>query len=205
MPNERGTLANKKAVAAAEMVPVTPITAYPKDIYAMMSPEQRKDAMTANVVRRATPVEEPVRRAEPVPKDYVIEPIKPPVENVPAKLFQIQAMQDPRGKRAQVPSIRDYLDEVPSEENKDFDFSSKIKDYYSSNPSFGEELSGRLNKLQAPAWEKFWRQLSSGDRAGAIISANTSISSGNTIPESYFVNALQRDRMIREASRKDME
>jgi len=203
MANERGTLANKKAVAAAEMRPVTPLTAYPKDIYALLSPEQRKDAMTANVVRRATPVEEPVRRAEPVPRNDVLEQIKPPVENVPTQGFR--TMEDPSGKRAQVPSIRDYLDEVTSEENKDSGLAKQIKDYYSSNPVFGEELSSTLNKEQSPAWEKFWSQLSSGDRPGAIISANTSISAGNTIPESFFVNALQRDRMIREASKQDME
>ena len=203
MPNERGTLANKKAVAAAEMVPVTPLTAYPKDIYAMMSPKQRKDAMTANVVRRAIPVEEPVRRAEPVPRNDIIEQIKPPSNYQPTGQFR--TMEDPAGKRAQVPSIKDYLDEVPSEENKNIDFSKQIKNYYSSNPGFGEELSSRLSKEQSPAWEKFWSQLSSGDRSGAIVSANTSISAGNTIPESFFVNALQRDRMIREASKQDME
>ena len=203
MANERGTLANKKAVAAAEMRPVTPLTAYPKDIYALLSPEQRKDAMTANVVRRATPVEEPVRRAEPVPRNDVLEQIKPPVDNAPTQGFR--TMEDPSGKRAQVPSIRDYLDEVTSEENKDSGLAKQIKDYYSSNPVFGEELSSTLNKEQSPAWEKFWSQLSSGDRPGAIISANTSISAGNTIPESFFVNALQRDRMIREASKQDME
>ena len=205
MANERGTLANKKAVAAAEMRPVTPLTAYPKDIYSLMSPEQRKDAMTANVVRRATLAEEPIRRAEPVPRNDTIEQIKPPVDNVPVQSSGFRAMEDPSGKRAQVPSIRDYLDEVTSEENKDYDFSKQIKDYYLNNPSFGEELSSSLNKEQAPAWEKFWSQLSSGDRPSAIVSANTSISAGNSIPESFFVNALQRDRMIREANRKDIE
>ena len=203
MANERGTLANKKAVAAAEMRPVTPLTAYPKDIYSLMSPEQRKDAMTANVVRRATPVEEPVRPAIPVQNTGTLETVKPPTSSEVSSGFR--TMEDPSGKRAQVPSIRDYLDEVTSEENKDFDFSKQIKDYYSNNPAFGEELSSNLNKEQAPAWEKFWSQLSSGDRPGAIVSANTSISAGNSIPESFFVNALQRDRMIREASRKDME
>jgi len=203
MPNERGTLANKKAVAAAEMVPVTPITAYPKDIYAMMSPEQRKDAMTANVVRRATPVEEPVRRAEPVPISNTLEQVKPPSNYPPTGQFR--TMEDPTGKRAQVPSIRDYLDEVPSEENKNVDFSKQIKNYYSNNPGFGEELSSRLSKEQSPAWDAFWKELSSGNRANAIVEANSAISSGNTIPESFFVNALQRDRMIREASKQDME
>lgn len=203
MPNERGTLANKKAVAAAEMRPVTPITAYPKDIYAMMSPEQRKDAMTANVVRRATPVEEPIRPAVPVQNTGTLEIIKPPTSNYISSGFR--PMEDPAGKRAQFPSIRDYLDEVVSEENKDSNFSKKIKEYYSNNPAFGDELSSKLNKEQTPAWEEFWNQLSSGDRSNAIVSANTSISAGNSIPESFFVNALQRDRMIREASRKDME
>ena len=203
MANERGTLANKKAVAAAEMRPVTPLTAYPKDIYSLMSQEQRKDAMTANVVRRATPVEEPVRPAIPVQNTGTLETVKPPTSSEVS--YKIRTMEDPSGKRAQVPSIRDYLDEVTSEENKDFDFSKQIKDYYSNNPAFGEELSSNLNKEQAPAWEKFWSQLSSGDRSGAIVSANTSISAGNSIPESFFVNALQRDRMIREANRKDME
>jgi len=203
MPNERGTLANKKAVAAAEMVPVTPLTAYPKDIYAMMSPEQRKDAMTANVVRRATPVEEPVRRAEPVPISNNLEQVKPPSNYPPTGQFR--TMEDPTGKRAQVPSIRDYLDEVPSEENKNIDFSKQIKNYYSSNPGFGEELSSRLSKEQSPAWDAFWKELSSGNRANAIVEANSAISAGNTIPESFFVNALQRDRMIREASKQDME
>jgi hypothetical protein len=203
MPNERGTLANKNAVAAAEMRPVTPLTAYPKDIYALLSPEQRKDAMTANVVRRATPVEEPVRRAEPVPRNDVLEQIKPPVDNVPTQGFR--TIEDPSGKRAQVPSIRDYLDEVTSEENKNTDFSKQIKNYYSGVPTFGDELSSTLSKEQSPAWEKFWGKLSSGDRSNAIISANTSISAGNSIPESFFVNALQRDRMIREAQRQDME
>ena len=203
MPNERGTLANKNAVAAAEMRPVTPLTAYPKDIYALLSPEQRKDAMTANVVRRATPVEEPVRRAEPVPRNDVLEQIKPPVDNAPTQGFR--TIEDPSGKRAQLPSIRDYLDEVTSEENKNTDFSKQIKNYYSGVPTFGDELSSTLSKEQSPAWEKFWSKLSSGDRSNAIISANTSISAGNSIPESFFVNALQRDRMIREAQRQDME
>ena len=203
MPNERGTLANKKAVAAAEMDPVTPVTAYPKDIYAMMSPAQRKEAMTPNIVRRATPVEEPVRRAEPVPRTGTLETVKPPQDYGP-KGF-LRTMESPDGKRAIEPGIRDYLDEVTSEENKDIDFSNRIKSYYESNPSFGEELVGKLSKDQAPAWEKFWDQLSSGNRAGAIVSANTSISAGNRIPESFFVNALQRDRMIREANRQDME
>ena len=203
MPNERGTLANKNAVAAAEMRPVTPLTAYPKDIYALLSPEQRKDAMTANVVRRATPVEEPVRRAEPVPRNDVLEQIKPPVDNAPTQGFR--TIEDPSGKRAQLPSIRDYLDEVTSEENKNTDFSKQIKNYYSGVPTFGDELSSTLSKEQSPAWEKFWNKLSSGDRSNAIISANTSISAGNSIPESFFVNALQRDRMIREAQRQDME
>jgi hypothetical protein len=204
MPNERGTLANKKAVAAAEMEPVTPVTAYPKDIYAMMSPARRKEAMTPNIVRRAIPVEEPVRRAEPVPRPGKFITIKPPQDYKPRE-YLMGPVESPDGKRAIKPGIRDYLDEVTSEENKDIDFSKRIKSYYASNPSFGDELAGKLSSDQAPAWGKFWDQLSSGNRAGAIVSANTSISAGNTIPESFFLNALQRDRIIREASRQDME
>jgi len=201
MAKARGTLANKEAVGAAEFDPVSKETAYPKDIYSMLSPSQRKEAMTPNIVRRAVPVEEPVRRAEPVPQDSTLTPITPP-SNVRPSAF-IKTMEG--DKRAQLPSIRDYLDEVTSEENKNIDFSNQIKEYYSANPGFGEELYQKLDKEQAPAWEKFWNQLSSGNRSGAIISANTSISAGNKIPESFFVNALQRDRMIREAQRQDME
>ncbi|NBW22309.1 MAG: hypothetical protein EBR82_81590 [Caulobacteraceae bacterium] len=201
MAKARGTLSNKEAVAAAEFDPVTPETAYPKDIYAMMSPAQRKEAMTPNIVRRAVPVEEPVRRAEPVPQDSVLTPVAPPDAQY-GKAFLKTYEGD---KRAQIPGIRDYLDEVTSEENKNTDFSNQIKEYYSANPGFGDELYQRLDKTQAPAWDKFWTKLSSGDRAGAIVSANTSISAKSNIPESFFVNALQRDRMIREAQRQDME